>query len=47
MKVQAKIVAALYLMLTPEQKDEMLAIVWQTITKKEQKITEESGGQRR
>lgn len=47
MKVQAKIVAALYLMLTPEQKDEMLAIVWQAITKKEQKITEKSGGQLR
>lgn len=46
MKAQAKIVAALYLMLTPEQKDEMLAIVWRAITKKEQKITEKSRGRK-
>ena len=42
MKVQARIVAALYLMLTPEQKDEMLAIVWQAITPDQfRKIMEE------
>lgn len=47
MKVQAKIVAALYLMLTPEQKDEMLAIVWQAISEKERQIAKESGGRQR
>lgn len=47
MKVQARIVAALYLMLTPEQKDGMLAIVWRAIAEEERQIAEESGGQLR
>ena len=47
MKAQAKIVAALYLMLTPKQKYEMLAIVWRAIAEKERQIEKESGGQLR
>lgn len=47
MKAQAKIVAALYLMLTPKQKDEMLAIVWRAIAEEEWQIEKENGGQLR
>lgn len=43
MKAQAKIVAALYLMLTPKQKDEMLALI-ERILEEEQKIALEQNG---
>lgn len=38
MKAQAKIVAALYLMLTPKQKDEMLSLIERILAEEEQKI---------
>jgi hypothetical protein len=47
MDAQVQAAAALYLMLTPKQKDEMLAIVWRAIAEKERQIEKESGGQLR
>lgn len=44
MKAQAKIVAALYLMLTPKQKDEMLALIERILAEEEQKIALEPNG---
>lgn len=44
MKAQAKIVAALYLMLTPKQKDEMLALIERILAEEEQKIALELNG---
>jgi hypothetical protein len=44
MKAQAKIVAALYLMLTPKQKDEMLALIERILEEEEQKIALEQNG---
>lgn len=44
MKAQAKIVAALYLMLTPKQKDEMLALIERILAEEAQKIALELNG---
>lgn len=44
MKAQAKIVAALYLMLTPKQKDEMLALIERILAEEEQKIALDLNG---
>ena len=47
MDAQVQAAAALSLLLTPKQKDEMLAIVWRAIAEEERQIEKESGGQLR
>ena len=47
MDAQVQAAAGLYLLLTPKQKDEMLAIVWRAIAEEERQIEKESAGQLR
>lgn len=44
MDAQVQAAAALYLMLTPKQKDEMFALIERILAKEEQKIALEQNG---